>query len=347
MAVTERTLRLSNALHAELVKITDADRRTLAAAWADAWDELEPDLSAILLELLVTDGPKISRAKLLRSIRLRRALAVIADQLDTLVAQSQVTITSGLRDVVDTAGAAQAAIIDTQLPPRSPLLDNVATWSRVDERQIGAMVRRSTEQITALHKPLSADAYAAARRELIRGIAAGTNPRATAQRIVARTEGAFNGGLQRALVIARTETADAHREGALLGRMANTDLLTGWTWLAALSPRTCRSCLAEHGKVHPVDEPGPLDHQQGRCTAVPTTRSWRDLGIDLDEPASAMPDAEAYVRSLPVADQQAILGGPDGHAAWAAGDWPIDAWSTRRTTDGWRDSMVPAQPPAA
>jgi hypothetical protein len=35
----------------------------------------------------------------------------------------------------------------------------------------------------------------------------------------------------------------------------------------------------------------------------------------------------------------------DGYRAWKAGRWPMSAWSTVRTTSGWRDSHVPAKPP--
>lgn len=344
MAATERTLRLNAQLRRDLEKITDAHTRTLTAAWVDAWDEVAPDLRAVLLEMLVS-GDKVTRAQLLRSERLRKALTVIASNLSELSKDAGVLITGDLAGVIDTAGSAQASVIDSQLPPRSPHLVNLDAWSRVDERQIAAIVKRSTEQVTALTKPLSAEAYAAVRRELIRGVASGSNPRETARRMVARAEHRFNGGLTRALVISRTETLDAHRAAAQLGQQASADVLRGWQWVAELDSRTCPSCWAQHGSEHPLDEAGPLDHQQGRCARLPLAKSWRDLGIDLEEPRSLVLDAEATFGSLSAASQKEILG-PARYDAWTRGDYPMSGWSRRHETDGWRPSyrVSPAPP---
>lgn len=343
MAVTARTLKLQQQVRAELGKVTDAQTRALVSAWVTAWDEISPDLTAALLEQLVS-GEKVTKAQLLRSTRLRKALAVIADHLETLAKDAGVLITGDLRQVIDTAGAAQASVIDSQLPPKSDLLDGLDAWSRVDVRQIDAIVRRSTQQITSLTKPLAPEAYDAVRRELIRGIASGSNPKATAGRIVKRAEGKFNGGLNRALVIARTETLDAHRTASALGMSQHADVLKGWQWQATLDKRTCPSCWSQHGTVHDLKDPGPLDHQQGRCARLPVPKTWADLGFDIEEPASLLPDAADVFTSLSDADQLTILG-PSRHAAYVAGKFPMDAWSVRKKNPGWRDSFHVAPAP--
>jgi hypothetical protein len=178
-----------------------------------------------------------------------KALVVVADHLEGLARSAGVLITGDLRGVIATAGAAQASVIDSQLPPGQDLVA-LDSWSQVSDRAIDAIVRRSTQQITSRTRPLSREAATAVRRELIRGVAAGSNPKATARRIIARTEGRFNGGLNRALNIARTETLDAHRAGAALGMSQHADVLRGWEWLAAMDERTCPSCWAQHGSMH-------------------------------------------------------------------------------------------------
>lgn len=342
MAITRRTLRLQADLDAAIRTITDVQTGDMVRAWATAWDEVSPDLTAVLLEEL-TAGDKVTRAQLLRSTRLRKALAVIADQLQVLAEKAHIRIVGDLQQVIDTAGAAQASVIDSQLPPGSKLVD-LGAWSRVDERQLAAIVERTARQITSRTRPLSREAYAAVRRELIRGVAAGSNPRATAARIVARAEGGFNGGLNRALVIARTETLDAYRAGAQLGQAAHADVLASWTWTSALDSRTCPSCWGMHGSTHPLDEVGPIDHPQGRCARVPTTKSWADLGLDVPEPPSLLPDAQARFAAL-TADEQRVILGPARHAAYVAGDFPMSSWSVRKSNDGWRDSRHTAPAP--
>lgn len=345
MAVTARTLRLQRELEQSLAAVTDAQARALVSAWVDAWDEVAPDLHATLTDML-TAGTQVTRAQLLRSNRLRRVLAVIADHLEQLAKDAGVSITGDLRGVIDTAGSAQASVVDSQLPPGFMDPADLDTWSRVDDRQIRAIVTRTTQQVTSLTKPLSDEAYQAVRRELIRSIAAGSSPRDAARRMVARAERGFNGGLNRALTIARTEMLDAHRAAAALGQEAHADVLANWVWLASLSSRTCPACLAMHGTTHPLSEPGPYGHQQCRCSRMPTTKSWTELGFEgIEEPASLIPDAQGFFDGLSTADQKQILGAK-AYDAWVRGDFPMDQWAVRRSNDGWRDSYVPARPPS-
>lgn len=347
MAVTARTLKLQRELRAELAKITDAQVRALVSAWVDAWDEISPDLTAALLEQLVA-GDRVTKAQLLRSTRIRKALVVVANNLEELARGAGVLMTGDLRGVITTAGAAQASVIDSQLPPGQDLVE-LETWSRVSDRQIDAIVKRSTQQITSTLRPLPRETYDVVRRELIRGVASGSNPRATAARMVRRAEKSFNGrlGLTRALNVARTETLDAHRSAAALGMSQHADVLTGWQWQAALDRRTCPACISMHGSEHPLSEPGPLGHQQCRCARLPIPKTWADLGFDVQEPASVLPDAEEFFTSLP-ADARLEILGPSRHAAYVAGEFPMDAWSVRKSTDGWRDSyhVAPAPQPS-
>ena len=339
MAVTARTLRIQQQLTDELAKISNTQTRAMVSAWADAFDEVAPDLTAVLLEMLTaSDG--VTRAQLLRSQRLRRALQIIGDNLATLAADAGVLIIGDLAKVIDAAGGAQASVIDSQLPPGSNLLRGLDTWSRVDERQIAAIVERSTQQITSRLKPLPPETFQVVRRELIRGVAAGSNPRETARRMVRRAEQRFNGqlGLSRAMNIARTETLDAHRAAAKLGQQPDADVLGGWSWLAKLDTLTCPSCWDQHGTVHDITEDGPNDHQQGRCGRLPVTRSWADLGFDIEEPPSLLPDSSTVFDGLSAADQKRILG-PARFEAFQAGDYPMGAWSQKVSADGWRDSF--------
>ncbi|MDP9820395.1 phage minor head protein [Nocardioides massiliensis] len=344
MALTDRTMRVEQGLRRELQRVTDAQTRDLVRAWATAWDEVATELHDALLEQLVA-GDRVTRAQLMRSTRLARSLEYIADRLAELAADAGVRITADLQGVIDTTLGAQASIIDSQLPPNAKALLGVDQWSRVDPGQLEAIVRRSTEQITSLAVPLAPEAYAAVRRELIRGVAAGANPRVTARRMVRRAEKRFNGGLHRALVIARTETLDAYRAAAQAAHEADTDVLAGWVWTAELDADTCPACWSMHGRQLPTSEPGPLGHQQCRCARVPVTRSWRALGFDIDDPPSLLPDGNALFAALGEDEQRRVLGAAR-FEAWRAGAFPMSAWAERRTTSGWRDSYVMASAPA-
>src|SRR3954468_12306519 len=112
MAITTEVLMLQATLDAQVAAITDQQTRTLTAAWVVAWAEVSADLRDTLAELLAgATKPRLTRAMLLRSVRLRSVLAQIADHLDTLAASSGVTITSDLKKVVQDAVHAQREIL--------------------------------------------------------------------------------------------------------------------------------------------------------------------------------------------------------------------------------------------
>lgn len=343
MPVTAETVRLQNQIRFAINQITDAQTRDLVRAWAIAWDEVSPDLTQVLLEML-TSGDQVTRAQLLRSTRLKIVLTKIADELERLTTGTGIRITGDLRDVINVVGGAHASVIDSQLPAAALRSWDVAQWSMVDEKAVDAIVRRTTRQITSRLRPLSGQSASAVRRELIRGVASGASPRITASRIVARAEGKFNGGLTRALAIARTETLDAHRAGAHMARQLNADVLGGWQWHCELSKRSCPACIAQDGSLHPLDEAGPNDHVNGRCTALPVTKSWKDLGFDIPEPPPIRTDAGDWFEQLPAADQRQVLG-PARYEAWARGEYPMSSWSTTKHNDGWRDSVQVSRAP--
>lgn len=75
---------------------------------------------------------------------------------------------------------------------------------------------------------------------------------------------------------------------------ANEDLIKGYVWVATLDLRTTSECRARDGKEYdkkfrPVGHSLPwgagpgLFHWRCRSRRSPVTKSWRDLGVDIDE----------------------------------------------------------------
>ena len=95
-----------------------------------------------------------------------------------------------------------------------------------------------------------------------------------------------------------------------------------------------------NGQIFPADEPGPDDHPSGRCTAVPVTKTWKELGIDgVDEPASTFPDAKAWFAQQTPKVQKDIM----GQARLDALNQGTISWSdmsVKQHNPGWRDSYV-------
>lgn len=115
--------------------------------------------------------------------------------------------------------------------------------------------------------------------------------------------------LARALTIVRTETLRAYREAAHRTMLVNQDVVKGWVWHSALGLRTCASCWALHGSFHPLTE-RLTDHPNGRCSPVPITRTWKELGFETDiaETQAQVEPGPGLFAKLPLKQQLAIVG---------------------------------------
>ena len=273
----------------------------------------------------------LSMGDLDRAARLEVSRRVIAEHILEAARVTNQALAPGARLAVENAASSQEELIASQLPHGVDV-----GFRRPDPEALKAIVERTTQQITVRTYYLSQEVVTAMTRALRLGISGGLNPREAARRMVADTKGIFNGNITRALVIARTEMLDAHRAAARAVDLANRDVLAGWEWHAKLDSRTCPSCIAQHGSLHDIDEPGPLDHHQGRCTRLPKTKTWRELGFDINEPSGL--DFESgpdWFNRQPEETQRDILG-PKRYEAWRAGGYPFSEWSKPRTSDGWR-----------
>lgn len=64
----------------------------------------------------------------------------------------------------------------------------------------------------------------------------------------------------------------------------NDDLIKGLQIVETLDPETCLECMADDGKVIEIDDPAQYPiHYNCRRTTVPVIKSWRELGLDIDE----------------------------------------------------------------
>lgn len=335
MAITPATLLIASDIRRRMLDMTNAQVLALTQAWVNAWDLLQPEFQDSLEDIL-SGNKTVTRAMLAKNKRLLAALEQARSSLDALAAGAVNTIELDLMDAVLEAARGGVAIGASQLPPGTVAVgisfDLPATAS------LDAIVARSLQQIHSNFLPLPADVERLMKASLIRGVAVGDNPRTTARRMVKQAGSRFNGGLARATNIARTETLDAHRAGALATAKANEDILTGWVWSAQLDARTCPSCLVQHGDIHSVDDPGPLDHQMGRCARIDKTKTWRELGFNIDEPADATPNAREWYDGLTEETQRSIMG-PERQRLLADGAVKWEDLSTRVSSPGWRDSM--------
>lgn len=341
MSITKQTLRYTDELRLETARQLDEDTRRLVAAWVRAWNTLRNEWRAGIDQLVASSGPDRwpNQRQILDIERIAIALGATTAELERLAQLTQTTVVSTATALTEQQAFWEARILASQLPAEVDLGGRLIA-SRLSDITLATIVERTTQQIESLRDPLAASVQEQMKRALVRGVALGQNPRVTARQMLARSEQTFNGGLTRALNIARTESLDAQRRAAQTYQEQHSDVLAGWAWNSRLDARTCPSCWAQHGRIHPLTEPGPHDHQQGRCVRTPVTKTWAELGIAVPEPPSALPDAQQRFRRLPRAEQLAVLG-PARLQALEDGTITWDQLSVNVTNPGWRDSWVP------
>lgn len=299
--------RLAAKQRTELIRREQQAARDLIAYYGEALHRVERELQRV--RDLIDEAP--SPALLRRDARLtlfeqqtRRHLTDFALQAAQRIARLQ----------GDAVGQAVA-----DLPPM--LKASLGPGPRVEFAPPPPSVPLSVVGLSADGGPLAAvlteragEAAALARQELVVGVIRGQGPRQIA-RNVSRVSGmAYN----RALLVARTESIRAYRVTTLEGFRANPAVVQQWTWQCTYDVRTCAACWAMSGTVHPVDE--MLNSHPGcRCSMLPRTASYQDLGFD------GVPDSRPTVRvgtdvfdALSAAEQRAILG-PGKYAAYTEG----------------------------
>lgn len=153
---------------------------------------------------------------------------------------------------------------------------------------------------------------------MVDGLTRGLNPRAIAG--VVRRE--YGQGLTWALNTVRTANLWSYREATRANYVANSRVVSGWTYYATLDRRVCFSCISEHGTKHRADE--VLNgHHQCRCVMLPDVPLASRLGIDLPE----IEPGETWFNRQDEETQTAIMG-PGMLAAYQAGALRFDQAST-------------------
>ena len=345
MTINRDVLAIDADLDRLLAVDLDEQEALLVAAFADVLRITRQEAEAIAGAMVdAAESGRSVGALAARDERVALALTAIREAVDTALTTSLARVRYSTEGTVQRATTGAQGMVAGQLTGalRAELASSVVGASPV---QVQAIVERTTQRIVSQTQPLAANVERAMRRELRRGVAVGENPRQVARRMVRSLEDATDLQLSRAMTIARTETIDAHRAGGKAVETANADVLDGWEWYCHADERTCPACVSMHGERFPTEQTGPEGHPNCRCGRIPVTKSWADLGFPgVPEPDLGMVDAGEWFDGLTEQEQRSMLG-VRGFDAWQAGTFPIEQWSTRRSTDGWRDSIAPSKPP--
>lgn len=224
-----------------------------------------------------------------------------------LLAEVESQVQSWADDVAAQADELQQGGAEIGLDESSAILSAVgATFIRLPKEALADMrgFLQDGSPLSDLLSTFGADAKREWELALITGLAQGMNPRDVA-RLVTKAAAV---PLSRAERIARTEMLRSYREAHHRNYQANADVVEGWIWQSALNTRTCASCIAMHGSFHKLGE-RLNDHPNGRCTPIPITKTFNELGVSgLGDTRPLMRDGADWLLQQPPDIQDAVLG---------------------------------------
>jgi hypothetical protein len=266
------------------------------------------DLADDIYEL----GPKAKKEQILKLARLQRILNQVREEAGKFGVTVRGEV-DNIRLQAIQAGVDNAiAMIDASLPPLTPDLR---------KRVLTSLTRLPTDAVEAAAGILGPDSPLIAKLQddfgiavadqvemhIVDGIAFGMNPRTIAAMLSRNLQADIGTGLGWVLTTVRTAQIKAYQTANHATYLANSRIVPEWIWVAALDDRTCMSCVAMHGTVHPVTET-LNDHHNGRCAPLPKTISYKDLGINLPDPVGTFPQGETWFKAQPASTQMKMMG---------------------------------------
>lgn len=303
----------------------DTQMQEMARRWLDVEGALEAQISVLADDLarMREAGEAIGESKLYRLERYKRLLYQTRGEFQryrdyadrTLTAYQEGSLKLGLEHSAEAIRLSYwpgvGAYFD-RLPAEA--IENIVGIAG-DGKPLGDLLKRRMihdEDGTEL-----AGAWQRLTSTLINGTAQGRNPRDVARDM--RDD--LSEGLNKALVIARTEGLRPYRE-ASRSQYEHSGVVEGQKRLCAHDNRVCAACIADEGTLYSLHAI-ISDHPQGRCTSVPVVKGM---------PKVRWLSGETWFSDQPEEVQLSILG---------RGRW--EAWKAKEFS--FRDLIVQTEHP--
>lgn len=291
----------------------------MATIYNRIYTGLQGDLAKLSVDIAAMDSP--SRGAIMKLARMQAIQQQVKEQVTKFggTVQNEVTIvqSQAVQAGIDNA----LKLIETSLPP---LPDDVRRQLVASFARLPADAVEAAAGLTGTDSPLNerlSDLYGEYVAEQVgnhitTGIAKGDNPRTIARQLEKNVLSGLGSGLTSALTTVRTAQIKSYQLANHATYLANDNIVKGWVWHAELGT-ACLGCTAMHGTIHPLDE--TLDgHHNCRCTPIPQTVTYEDLGLDIPETVEPVESGEDWFNRQPASTQRELMGGPM-HDAWKAG----------------------------
>lgn len=307
---------------AQMDALDDALMRELGERWLAVEENLQSDIDALAEEMARrrAEGEEITEQMVWKSERYQRLQWKMKAETAKYNQDAARTIEEYQRKAAQIGiDAANAAIEAGGTGPLS------AAWNRINVSAVEAMIGIAGDG-SPLYLLLAKD-YGSAVDGLLDALISGIASGKGVKEIVREMVESFGIGLDRAILIARTETQRAYRMGST-EQYRESGVVTGFMRLVK-KQGACLGCLLLDGEMFETSEELD-DHPNGRCTAIPIVR-----GVDAPEWEKGMD----WLKRQPEEKQREIMGN-QRYELWQSGT-PLESMTHKVHHEVWGDSPAP------
>jgi hypothetical protein len=292
----------------------------MADRWLEIERRLDADITALAFEMqrLKDEGKIITESVLLKSQRYKQ----LRDQIEREIARYNREYAVGMIETQQ-AQYAKLGIDAAQTAMRSAMGTIGYNFNLINIDAVMNMIGfagNGSPLYTLLQKDYG-DAVSGLTNALINGIARGYGPVKTAREMA----NGFGMGLDRAILIARTETIRSYRT-ATTEQYRASGAVTGYRRLV-YKPTACLACLMRDGEYFDVAEE-LSDHPGGRCTSISSIRGVKDVQWET---------GKQWFNKLSPDEQRAKMGA-EKYQLWKDGQFKLDDLSRLQHSSVWGDS---------
>lgn len=331
-------IRVGEQFRARLARLDQAAAKRMIEVYGRSFQRIELEIARLegKVQAMLAAGEEVAKGTITRLWQQSRLERLILTEMRKFGVMAGPEIEAAQAAALEMAEAAAKRMIESALPPgiTTRLLGQIGLgWTEIPTDALNSMIGTLGDgsPLKALLDEIGPMAAQSVEAELTDGLLRGVSPRVMARKI----RNSMGMGLTRALTISRTETLRAFREGQRARWQANPNMVKGYRRLCAHNTRTCMGCIAVDGKFYPGEEPAPT-HVNCRCTFIPETISYADLGLDVPEwnIEDDYENGRQWFEGLN-ADDQADMMGKGGYDAWQSGQVDLEDFVKTDTTRAW------------
>ncbi len=338
MSSTSRLQQTIQHYRAALLAQEATAAQRLDRAYQHVLAQLQPHLNALYdaINKKMASGEKIPASWIYERDRLQALKHYVSGEINHF-GMLAYTETHQLQQMGVSLGMQSAqALLRESVPPGIHWSFGVPSQDAI-ERLIGATQKGSP--LADLFAGFGSEAATKVGDVLVTGLSLGNGPREVARDVQA----ALGISRNRALVLSRDQLVKAYRGSALENYRANSDVVSGWIWVAAMG--ACAACSAMNGSEFSLDEELD-DHVCGRCARVPKTRDWSEIlgssGIDtsgIEDTSPTFEDGSDAFANFSEEMQRQSLGSNAAYELYSSGQAILQDFVGYNDDPGWGRSI--------